>query len=318
MSQEFVDVGQIEKAATVISPVFRDSPQFLSDQLSEELNFSAMLKVETINPIRCFKGRGTDFLARTRPRGDVLVCASAGNLGQGLAHAGREHGLQTHIFAASTVNPIKLSAMRRLGAEVHLVDGDFDLARQSAAELAERHGWTLVENGEDSLLAEGAGTVAVELVRDGGRPIDHVLVPVGNGSLLCGMAAWLKSHAPDTRIIAVGATGSPAMERAWRTGDTTPGGPTTTVADGIACRVPTTRAVRAMRATVERFVLVDDELILNAVGMLARTAGLIVEPSGAAALAGALSLRHELAGATVAMVITGGNIDPRLLARAMR
>lgn len=316
--ESFVGVSQIEKADGCIDPLFRNTPQFLAEQLGDALGLRALLKVETVNPIRCFKGRGTDFLARTRPRGDVLVCASAGNLGQGLAFAGRAHGLTTKIFASRSVDRGKLLAMRALGAEVHLVDGDFDAARQHAGETAARHGWTLVEDGSDAPLAEGAGTIAVELTR-GNVAVDHVLVPVGNGSLACGVAAWLKAVSPSTQVIAVGATGAPAMEHAWRTGDTIPSTtPTTTFAAGLAARVPAPRAVKAMRATVDDFVLVDDRQLLDAMRLLVRTTGLITEPSGAAALAGAIAMRDQLAGATAALVITGGNVDERLLPQVIR
>ncbi|MDL4770785.1 MULTISPECIES: threonine ammonia-lyase [Thermomonosporaceae] len=313
MSDSFVDVGRIEKAAALIDPVFRDTPQFPAPRLGDELGFEALLKVETINPIRCFKGRGTDFLVRTSDPGEVLVCASAGNLGQGLAFAASGRGLTAKIFAAGSVNPRKLSAMRRFGASVGLVDGDFDAARDRAAEEAARHGWKLVEDGSDPPLAEGAGTIAVELTRAGARPVDHVLVPTGNGSLACGVAAWFKAVSPSTKVIAVGAAGAPAMEHAWRTGDTTPGGPTTTLAEGLAARVPAARAVRAMRSTVDDFVLVDDGQLVEAVRLLVRTTGLVAEPSGAAAVAAAVALRRDLAGANVAMVITGANIAPGLL-----
>ncbi len=188
MSDDFVEIAQVERAAHCVNPVFRNTPQFFAGPLGEALGLRPLLKVETVNPIRCFKGRGTDFLARTATRGDVLVCASAGNLGQGLAYAGREHDLRIEVFAASTVNAGKLAAMRRLGARVTLVDGDFDVARQCAADSAQRHGWTLVEDGNDPPLAEGAATIAVELTAAGHR-IDCLLVPAGNGSLACGVAA---------------------------------------------------------------------------------------------------------------------------------
>ncbi|WP_405888718.1 pyridoxal-phosphate dependent enzyme [Streptomyces sp. NBC_01136] len=142
MPGRLVDVGRTEKAAACVNPVLRDTPRYWAEPLGDALGLRALLKVKTVNPIRCFKRRGTDLLAQGRPRGDVLVCAAAGNLGQGLAHVGREHGLPTHVFAASTVNLGKLAAMRRLGAQVHLVDGGFDTARRSAAETADRNGWT--------------------------------------------------------------------------------------------------------------------------------------------------------------------------------
>jgi threonine dehydratase len=206
--------------------------------------------------------------------------------------------------------------MRRLGARVTLVDGDFDVARQCAADSAQRHGWTLVEDGNDPPLAEGAATIAVELTAAGHR-IDYLLVPAGNGSLAAGVAAWVKAVAPSTRVIAVGAAGAPATAQAWRTGHSTAHtDPTTTIAEGLAARVPARRAVEAMRATVDDFVLVDDQQLLQAMRLLLRSTGLLAEPSGAAAVAAALAMRQQLAGTTTALVITGSNIDENLLQRS--
>lgn len=314
--ERFVDVRRIEEAAGSISSVFSGTPQFVSEPLGDVLDCEALLKVETINPIRSFKGRGADFLARSTPREDVLVCASVGNLGQGLAYAGREHGLRVEIFASSTTSQLRLFRMEALGANVHLVDGDFDTARKSARDAAERDGWRLVEDGGEAALAEGAGTIAVELTR-AERPIDFVLVPVGNGSLICGIAAWFKAVSPRTRVVAVGVTGSPAMERAWRTGVLEEGAPTGTIADGLAAREPVGPAVRAMRDTVDGYVLVDDDVLLTAMRLLLTRCGVVAEPSGAAGVAAALTMRDELGGASVALPVGGANVDADVLAQVL-
>ncbi len=302
-----IDPARIERAAAAIDPVFTHTPQYACEPLGDRLGCAVVLKVETVNPIRSFKGRGTDWLAHAARAGETLACASAGNFGQGLAYAGRARGLAVHVHVAATANPRKVERMRAMGATVELVDGDVDDAKDLAGAEAERHGRRMVVDGRESEIAEGAGTIARELTQGGHVP-DVVLVPVGNGSLISGVAAWLKAVAPATRVIAVGPAGSPVMERAWRTGELDPAGPTDTIADGLAARVPVAEAVAAMRATVDDFVLVEDERLLEAVDLLRDTAGLIAEPSGVAGLAGALALADQLRGATIATPVCGSNV----------
>jgi threonine dehydratase len=140
----------IERAAREISPIFRTTPQFEADALGALLVARILLKVETINPIRSFKGRGTDFYVRSLdPAPDRLVTASAGNFGQGLAWASRSRGIRLDIFAAESANPLKVARMRDLGATVHLAGRDFDDAKAHARALAEREDVTFVEDGRE-------------------------------------------------------------------------------------------------------------------------------------------------------------------------
>ena len=309
-----IDLGRVERAAELIDPVFRDTPQFLAETLREPLGCDVVLKIETINPIRSFKGRGTDLLARGRVDAP-LACASAGNFGQGLAYAGRMHGLEVHVFASAGANPLKLERMSALGAQVEVVDGDFDDAKDAAEARSHEQGWRLVVDGRDIEIAEGAATLALELARFG--DLDHVLVPVGNGSLICGVASWMKSVSPGTEVIAVGPTGAPAMERAWRTGEMAKGEATTTIADGLAARVPVPEALELMRKVVDRFILVDDELMLRAMSLLYERCGLVTEPSGAAGIAGVAALGDELRGRTVGVPLCGSNVTADHFARAL-
>src|SRR5436190_1042473 len=138
-----LSLSRIEEASRVIDPVFRCSPQFTSDALNAQLGLELVCKVETMNPIHSFKGRGADYFVhqlgadsfQTGQPGH-LVCASAGNFGQGLAYAARKRGSVVTVFAAETANPLKLDQMRKLGAEVVLQGADFDVAKQVAREFA--------------------------------------------------------------------------------------------------------------------------------------------------------------------------------------
>lgn len=302
-----LSLERIAAAATTIDPVFRNSPQFLLEGLSARLGVRLVCKVEVANPIRSFKGRGTDFFVQQL--GDdrtPLVCASAGNFGQGLAYAARKRGIPLHVFAAETANPLKVARMRGFGAAVHLRGADFDAAREHASDFAAQQGYRLVVDGGEPAVAEGAGTMAVELAT-WPEPFDAVFVPVGNGALINGIGRWLKHVSPQTRVIGVGATGSPAMERSWRSGEPVTTPTVDTIADGVATRVPVQLGLDEMLRTTDDMILVDDEAIRAALPLLFAETGLVLEPSGAIGLAAIMARREQLQGQLVATILCGGN-----------
>jgi len=303
-----ISIERIREAAEVIDPVFKDSPQFLAESLGERLGLSLVLKVECVNPIRSFKGRGTDYLMhRIGDRAQVFVCASAGNFGQGMAYAARKRGRRLIVFAAVTANALKVSRMRALGAEVVLAGADFDEAKTAGKEHAHGVGAFYVEDGLVPEIAEGAGTIALELGRMD-ETLDAVFVPLGNGSLINGIGTWFKHFSPATVVIGVCAEGAPSMERSWRAGKPVTTEAIETIADGIGVRVPVPEALVAMRATVDEVMLVSDEEILDAMRMLFLETGLVVEPAGAAGLAAVVARRQELEGQRVATPLCGGNL----------
>ena len=303
-----ISINHIREAAEVIDPVFLDSPQFVCEPLSDRLEVTTVLKVECVNPIRSFKGRGTDYLLhRLGPRPGGFVCASAGNFGQGMAYAARKRGGRLTVFAAVSANPLKVDRMRALGATVVLEGTDFDDAKAAGKRHAEATGALWVEDGLAPEIAEGAGTIALELDHMK-TPLDAVLVPLGDASLVNGIGTWFKRFSPATTVIAVCAAGAPAMEMSWRAGRAVSTTTIDTIADGIAVRVPIPEAVAEMRSVVDDVMLVTDEDIIAAMRMLQVDAGLLVEPAGAAGLAAVLKRRGELAGKRVAVPLTGGNM----------
>jgi threonine dehydratase len=269
---------------------------------------TTVLKVESVNPIRSFKGRGTDYvLHRLGPRPGGFVCASAGNFGQGMAYAARKRsGLMT-VFAAVSANPLKVDRMRALGATVVLEGADFDAAKEAGKRHAEATGTLWVEDGLAPEIAEGAGTIALELERTR-TPLDAVLVPLGNGSLVNGVGTWFKRFSPATTVIAICAVGAPAMELSWRAGRAVSTPSIDTIADGIGVRVPVPEALAEMRNAVDDVMLVTDDDLIAAMRMLRVDAGLLVEPAGAAGLAAIVKRQTDFAGKRVAVVLTGGNI----------
>ena len=308
-----IEIDRIEEAAALIDPAFRDTPQYVCEPLSDRLGVDTVLKVECVNPVRSFKGRGAEYLLhRLGPQPAGLVCASAGNFGQGMAYAARSRGVPLTVFAALTANPLKVDRMRSLGAKVILDGHDFDAAKDGARRHATGTGGLYVEDGLLGPIAEGAGTIALELSRMP-EPLDAVFVPLGNGSLINGMGLWLKRASPATRIIAVCPAGAPSMEISWRTGKPISTGPTDTVADGIAVRVPVPEALEIMRTAVDEVMLVTDAEIVEAMRLLHRVAGVVVEPAGAAGIAAVAQRREEFAGKRVAVPLTGGNISEEQL-----
>ena len=267
-----------------------------------------MFKDETANPIRSFKGRGADFLVSSLPDSSAtLVCASAGNFGQGMAYAARKRKLPVIVFAAETANPRKLARMRELGANVRLAGCDFDEAKQHARVFANETGTWFIEDGREPAIAEGAGTIALELCR-WPHAFDFVLVPLGNGALLAGMGTWMKTHSPATRRIGVCAAGAPAMARSVANGALESTESVATIADGIAVRVPVPEALTDLAGVVDEVLLVEDDALVQAMQLLFRRHGLMVEPAGVAGLAAVISYPERFRGSTVATPLCGGNL----------
>jgi threonine dehydratase len=300
----------IATAATFIPPVFLNTPQYDCEPLSEELGCKLILKVETLNPIRSFKGRGASYLvAKMAHSEQPIVGASAGNWGQAIAYACRAKGQRVIMFASTKANPLKIERMRALGADVRLNGDDFDASKLAAEAFARREGLRMVADGLDPEASIGAGTIAVELMSQH-KSFDVVLVPLGNGAMLTGMGRWIKAVSPQTNVIGIQARGADAMEKSWRNGSIVIHDTVKTIADGIGVRVPIPEAVSDMKCTVDDVLLVDDETIKHAIKLVFHKSGIVTEPSGAAGVAAILESREQFIGKQVATVLCGGNALP--------
>ncbi|MBO0869556.1 MAG: pyridoxal-phosphate dependent enzyme, partial [Micromonosporaceae bacterium] len=166
MLQTRLDLDRIRSARDVIDPVFLASPLYQCDALGRQLGCTVSIKLETANPVRSFKGRGTELVAsRLADQGvAAVVCASAGNLGQALGWSARRRGLDVTVVARRLAPAVKLDRIRSFGAHLELVDGDFEVARERAAHLAQQRGVRLVEDSLDVETCEGAATIGLELV----------------------------------------------------------------------------------------------------------------------------------------------------------
>lgn len=312
-----LSVERIRAAGRSIDPVFLNTPQFRSEVFSNKLGMDLVLKVETINPIRSFKGRGSDFFVSCLPTEvQRLVCASAGNFGQGLAYAARKRGLSVSVFAPESANPVKLESVRRLGASVELFGRDYDAAKDRAQTFAKAEGALFVEDGREPAIAEGAGTIAIELC--GERcGLDAVIVPLGGGALLGGIGAWIKAHFPSTQVIGVCAAGAPAMALSWRNRQAHSTESVATIADGIAVRVPIPEALADIEQTADDVLLVKDDEIVDAMRLVFEYHGIVVEPAGCAGLAAAIAHRGRFQGQRIATPLCGGNLTLEQIRRWM-
>jgi threonine dehydratase len=302
-------VENIDEAARCVDPAFLNSPQVVDASMTRRIGAELILKLETFNPVRSFKGRGADFFMRSVRPGTQVVCASAGNFGQAIAYAASARGIRATVFCAESANPVKVARIRDLGAEVRLSGSDFDAAKDAARAYAGAEGHPFVEDGHEPAISEGAGTIAPELAR---LQPDVILVPVGNGALISGIGCWMKARSPGTRIVGVCAAGAPAMAESWQRGTLVRSAGVTTIADGVAVREPIPAALEWMSELVDDMVLVDDEQIREALRIARDTVGLILEPSGALGIAAAL--HHQIPGSRPATVVTGSNFSAEFLA----
>lgn len=304
-----LSLENIAEASRVIAPEFLRTPQYVDPALSRSLGRDLVLKIETLNPLRSFKGRGADYFVRGVDPGRHLVCASAGNFGQAVAYAAARRDLPVTVFSARDANPVKVTRMRELGADVVLDGDDFDVAKARAVEHAAAAADRLfVEDGREPAISEGAGTIGAELAPLG---LDTLLVPVGNGALITGVGTWLKAHSPGTRIVGVCASGASAMALSWQAGRPIDGDRVATIADGIAVRVPVPAAVEWMRDTVDDMVMVDDDQIVAAQRLVRDTAGLLLEPAAVVGVAAASSGDFD---GLLGTILTGSNYTPAQLA----
>lgn len=302
-----IKLEHIEEASRTIDPVFLNTPQFYAESLSEILGCELVIKVETLNPIRSFKGRGADYFFVRNPDVKEIVCASAGNFGQGMAYAARKRSVKQIVFASEKANPLKLERMKNFGADVRLHGQDFDAAKSHGKDYAKQNGLRFVEDSKDTEFTEGAGTMAAELLRYS-EPFDAFVVPLGNGAMITGIARYVKAHSPQTKVIGVCAAGAPAMEQSWREGRFIQTESVATIADGIGVRVPVPEALDDIKNLLDDILLVEDSLIISAMKLAHQHLGVVLEPSGAVGIATLMNNKSLFARQRVATILCGGNL----------
>jgi len=299
---------RIARAHGILALPFRDTPQFEATALGERLGCQLVAKIETLNPIRSFKARGAQFFVSQLAGKPQLVCTSTGNFGQGMAFAARQRDLALTVFMDPPANPLKVARMRALGADVRMASGEGGDAHGAARRFAAEHGARLVVDGNEAAIAEGAGTIGLELLR-WEEPFDAILAPLGDGALLSGISCWCKAHSPDVRMIGVCASRSPAMWHSLREQRIVTA-PARTIAEGISVETPCAAAVTNLTGLADEVLLADDVGLIDAMRLAHRDIGVVLEPAGAAALAALLAYPARFRGQRIGAVLTGGNLSP--------
>ncbi len=278
-----------------------------------------LVKHENHCPTGAFKARNglavmTSLGPEERRRG--VVAATRGNHGAGLAWAGRIVGTPVTVCVPVGNNPEKNEAMRGFGAELVEEGRDYDEAVEVADRLVRERGLRLVHSSNTPQVLAGAATLALEIVEQA-ESLDAMVIAVGGGSQAVGALTVARERRPGLKVYGVQARGAAAIHDSWHAGEVRETRSAETFADGIATRKPPALTFPALKQGLAGFVTVDDGQIAAALRLLLRTTHNLAEGAGAAGLAGVFALREELAGQTVAVVISGGNIDQPTLRRVL-
>jgi threonine dehydratase len=312
-----VDVAAIEAARARLAGAVHETPCALSQPLSELTGARCFLKLENLQATGSFKERGAANLllqldGPERARG--VVTASAGNHGLAVAFHAQRLGIGATIVMPEWAPLIKVTSARRYKAEVILHGGNFDEAYARAQEVAEARDLVFVHPFDDPRVIAGQGTIGLEVIEQV-PDVDAVLVPVGGGGLIAGMATVIKARRPRVRVIGAQAAAIAGMRAALAAGRRVTVPAAATIADGIAVRQVGEQTLAIAAHHVDEVVTVGEEEIANAILLLVEMEKTVVEGAGAAALAALINRPLGLAGAQVALVLSGGNIDVTMLAR---
>ncbi len=314
---ELLTLDDVRAAAARIEGAVVRTPMLRSQTLSEISGADIWLKFENHQFTAAYKERGAlnallHLNEEQRARG--VIAASAGNHSQGLSYHGRRLGVPVTIVMPQTTPSVKVMQTESVGGNVTLFGETFDEAYAHARELEEERGLTFVHPFDDPLVAAGQGTVALEMIEDK-DDFDCLVVPIGGGGLMSGMATVARALKPDIEMVGVQAELYPSMYSAV-TGDERPCGGDT-LAEGIAVKAPGQFTRQIIAELVDDVLLVPEAALEHAVALLLQIEKTVVEGAGAAGLAAILSNPDKFRGKTVGLVLCGGNIDTRLLANVL-
>ena len=305
-------------ARSVVGRHLRRTPLVGYPSLDATVGARTLVKHENQQPTGAFKVRGgVNLVSRlsAEERGRGVIAASTGNHGQSVAYAARLFGVRATVVVPVGANPLKVASMREQGAEIVFHGRDFDEARTRCEELSRERALRYVHSGDEPLLIAGVATAALEVFEDAPE-VEVILVPVGGGSDAAAACLVAKTVNPRAEVIGVQSERAPAAYRSWRARELLTD-VCETEAEGLATRAAFGLPQRMMWEMLDDFVLVSEEEIRRAVALYVEHARTLAEGAGAASLAGALKLRERLAGRTVALVLSGGNITVEQLRRAL-
>ena len=304
----------IEAAIGRIRPYLPMTPLIKSELFSDLFGFEVYLKIETISPIGSFKLRGAlNFVLGSSQNEAMIVTSSTGNHGQAAAWAARVMGRACTIFLPENPHPEKRHKIKLLGAEIVEIGHDIDVAKEASKTFALENKALFLDDGEDTLIMEGAGTIGWEVGRQL-EQIDAVVVPMGGGNLVSGTAVGLKSLQPAAKVIAVAPAAGPAMHDSYHAQKLVERA-VNTVADCLATRIPPELSLKTTIKYVDDVVTISDDDFFGAAHSLALYGHLLAEPGSAGGIAALV--RHSRLfeqAKRVVVLITGANLDQETLA----
>ncbi len=311
MKEEVVSFQDILEASRKIRNFVTRTPTYFSVVFSQRTGAEVYLKLECFQPVGAFKIRGAVNKIRSLSVSELkkgLVAASSGNHGLSVAYAAKIYGAKAVVVVPKNAVKEKVEAIESYGAEVVKYGKDYEEAYSKALEIQKKTKRTFVHPFNDPFVIAGQATIGLELLEDV-SDLDTIIVPVGGGGLISGIAVAAKTVKPDIKIIGVQAEGAPAIYRSWKAGKIVEIDSVKTVADGLVARKPLDLSFRIIKRYVDNILLVTDREIGEAVLALLREAHILAEPSGAASLAALLFKHHPKPEEKVAVIISGANIS---------
>ncbi len=314
---ETLEISEVYRAAQVLRDVARHPRLIGVTKINP--NSQVYLKPENLQHTGAFKLRGayykiSQLTPEEKERG-VIAC-SAGNHAQGVALAATHNGIKSLICLPAGAPISKIEATKRLGAEVCLVPGVYDDAYQKALELQKEHNYTFIHPFDDPKVIAGQGTIALEILEE--MPdVEAVIVPIGGGGLIAGIAFTLKQLKPDVKVYGVQAEGAPSMFKSVKEGKREHLNQVSTIADGIAVKEPGVNTFEFCRKYVDEIVTVSEDEIAAAILALIEQQKLVAEGAGAVSVAAAMFDKVPISGKKTVCVVSGGNIDVTILNRVI-
>ena len=312
-----VTIDKIFHASVVLKDIIRPTPLAKAYGIAEDCKL--YLKPECLQKTGSFKLRGSGYkiamLSEEEKARGVIAC-SAGNHAQGVALAASKCGISSLICLPDTAPISKVEATKGYGAQVCLVPGVYDDAYNKALELKEEQGYTFVHPFDDEYVIAGQGTIGLEIMNEM-SDVDAVIVPIGGGGLISGVACAIKSISPHVKVYGVQAAGAPSMFNAVHHGHMEALEKVSTIADGIAVKKPGEITYEMVKNYVDDIALVTEDEIAAAILALIEKQKMIAEGAGAVSVAAAMFHKFPLEGKKVVSLISGGNIDVTSLSRVI-
>ena len=312
-----LSLSKVFDAQTVLKNIIRETNVVRAYGIAPDCEL--YLKPENLQITGSFKVRGSAYkiacLSEDEKKNGVIAC-SAGNHAQGVALAATKNGIKSLICLPDTAPISKVEATKGFGADVCLVEGCYDDAYKKALELKESEGYTFVHPFDDENVIAGQGTIALEILNDLDN-IDAIVVPIGGGGLISGIAYTAKQIRPSVKVYGVQVSGAPSMYNSVKDGKIECLDSVQTIADGIAVKQPGENTYTLVSAYVDEIALVTDDEVSSAILALIEKQKMIAEGAGATAVAAVMFDKFDLKGKRVVAVVSGGNIDVTSLSRVI-